>query len=94
MDVKILKNKNVNYEIWFLEGLLWVNLLLLSLQHPFLPALLLRGLFSCAAKEKMGLCWLLKVIPGMQHWGHAGGTGLHRAMPQIRAEAGIEPGAK
>lgn len=48
MDVKIIMNKNVNYEIWLLDGLPGVDLLLLSLRHPF-PQVLLMGGVSAAA---------------------------------------------
>lgn len=58
MDVKILENKNVNYGIWFLEGLLWVNLLLLGLQCPFLQVLLLGDLFSCLFCELQRGKWV------------------------------------
>lgn len=37
--MKILKNKNVIYGIWFLEGLPWADSLLLSLWYPFPEAL-------------------------------------------------------
>lgn len=42
--MKKMKNKNVTYEIWFLEGLSWADSLLWSLRHPFPQALLLGGL--------------------------------------------------
>lgn len=34
LDVKSIRNRDVNYEIWFLEGLPSGNVLLLSLWHP------------------------------------------------------------